>query len=89
MWSEGTRVLVAQGTSALTGVVRFLGGIPVIEYEIGPMAGYVLMDSLNSSVTIKVLDGCGHIFGEDEGIIHCRVCTCSWCLNLNRALPDR
>ena len=81
MWVEGARLVLAQGNSSVTGMVRILGEMPVLEYAVGPMSGYILLNSLGSEVTIKVLDGCGHLEGE-EGVVHCVVCACSWCATL-------
>jgi len=87
-WHEGQQLVIAQGPANwLAGQVRFLGEVPVLEYEIGPMSGVLLLDSLDETVTIKVLDGCGHLAG-DEGVVHCTVCKCSWCLGLSHTLLD-
>ena len=81
VFTEGTRLVLVQGSSSISGMVRVLGKVPVLEYGVGPMSGYVLLDSLGSEVTIKVLDGCGHIQGE-EGVVHCTTCLCDWCASL-------
>lgn len=66
-------------------MVRLLGRVPVLEYGVGPMSGYLLLDSLGSEVSVKVLDGCGHLEG-DEGVVHCTTCSCSWCKSLTEVV---
>jgi hypothetical protein len=81
VWAEGELLAVVQGKSAVVGVVRHLGMVPVLEYNVGPMSGFLLLESLGPEVSVKILDGCGHLAG-DEGVVHCQACTCSWCQSL-------
>lgn len=82
VWAEGELLAVVQGKSAVVGVVRHLGMVPVLEYGVGPMSGFLLLESLGPEVSVKILDGCGHTAGE-EGIVHCQACTCTWCQSLS------
>jgi hypothetical protein len=63
-----------------------LGQVPVLAYDIGPMSGVVLLDSLGADVTVKIVDPAAFFEGDryDEGAIwHAAQCRCGWCVTLN------
>ena len=85
------RLLVAQGVSSIIGDVRIFGEVAVLEYGIGPMSGVLILDSLDDDVTVKVIEGCGHL-ASDEGegtVVHCQACCCEWCQAISRVLSDQ